>query len=183
MKFFLILHSVVILLFPLASAVLAADVLPAQAPQSAKPDPYANIPDEYIREAQSFYGQCASSSSMYMYYNCKCLATKFLDQRISLGPSIRRNTIQMNINTECLDATQTAGYEYQNCLNNATLVLKRRDPEEYCECYANTYVRLFETMKMAPSSKTFEALQTQAYVTCDNPERAKALYSAPTPNK
>lgn len=143
----------------------------------AKPgQEYSQLPDEYLDETEDFYKHCSTTSEMKNYYNCECLAVKFLDQRVARGPNPSRESITLSIQRECADASQAAGYYYQNCMNQSVLMPPEIPAEEYCTCFANTYAKLYERYSPGPSSKAFVQLQTQAYVTCRDPELAKRLY-------
>ncbi len=148
---------------------------PAQQ-KNVAPNPYPDIPDEYIQEAQKFFTKCENTAGMYQYYDCKCLSLKYLDKRIEKGPDAQTQNIALAISHECPDATIAAGYEYQKCLEHQTLMPKDITPEKYCTCYANTYAKLYESSKASPGSKTFVPLRARAYITCQDEHLAQKLY-------
>ena len=118
---------------------------------------------------------------MHQYYNCECLSLEYLKKRID-DPKATRNSIVLSINKMCADATIAAGHAYKQCLTNASLTPGRdMPPEKYCQCYANTYAKLYENAGQAPGSNVFVELQTQAYVACQDPEMAKRLYGQSMP--
>lgn len=149
----------------------------APAPSTKKVEDLPEIPEAYIREAQFFYSKCEVNPSFFRYYDCNCLAKKYLNRRIDVGPRPDESAIIIAIDDECTDATMAAGAEYQKCLNDATSVPQGHEIEDFCECYANTYVKLFETYHAKPGSATFASLQAQARVGCTNPAAAKELYN------
>jgi hypothetical protein len=150
---------------------------PAAQPQSPALDPYSDIPDEFITEARAFYQQCSTTAHLSQYYDCKCLATKFLDKRIEKGDEPTKGQIARLVQGECLDASGAAGYEYQRCLAQPSLVPSNGiPPEDYCACVGSTYARLYEGGGMRVSSSTFINLKSQAYVMCQNPELRSQLY-------
>lgn len=176
LSFFLILASAPILAQEGLSDTLKS--APAAQPKAAT-NPYADIPDEFITEARQFYDMCSTTANMFQYYDCKCLATKFLDKRIEMGPDIGKDSITMAIGQECPDASEAAGYEYGQCLGQASLLPKGNiQLEDYCACFANTYARLYENMSAGPSSTTFINLKAQAYTMCQDPKLEKQLYPA-----
>jgi hypothetical protein len=156
---------------------------PPATAQTAKPDPYADLPEEYIEEAEKFYNECQTNDNMSRYYNCECLASKFLDKRIMAGPEVLNDIIVQSITHECADAAGAAGQEYQSCLENAPMMPANIPIEEYCTCYANTYAKLYEKYSLGPSSNTFIKLQTEAHISCQNPDLAKRLYPYKPPAK
>ncbi len=177
----LLLCSLVFASAPVQAQESLSDTLksaPAAQPQ-ATVNPYADIPDEFIVEARQFYDMCSTTANMFQYYDCKCLATKFLDKRIEMGPVPRTDSITIAIERECPDASEAAGYEYGQCLGKASLLSHGNIPiEDYCTCFANTYARLYENMSAGPSSTTFINLQAQAHTMCRDPKLAKQLYPA-----
>ena len=149
---------------------------PAQNPTPAL-DPYADLPEEYIVEAQKYYALCEGDASLYLYYNCKCLGSKFLDQRIKLGPEAEQTSIILDIRGECADASRAAGYEYEQCVNNGAMMPYNIPLEEYCACYANTFAKLYEQNSYdGPGARVFTHFQAQAYLTCKNPDMAARLF-------
>lgn len=149
---------------------------PAQTPKS-DPDPYMDLPDQYIQEAQRYYALCERTGTMRMYYDCKCLASTFLDKRIEMGPDTSDRAVAMAIAGKCADATKAAGYEYEECVKQGAVMPLNIPVEEYCACYANTFAKLYEKYNYnGPSARTFTHFQSQAYVTCNDPEAAKKLF-------
>lgn len=149
---------------------------PAQNPPPVA-DPYADLPEEYIQEAQKYYSLCENDASLSLYYDCKCLGSKYLDKRIKLGPEVTHTVIALEIRGECADASRAAGYEYEQCVNNGAMMPYNIPLEEYCACYANTFAKLYEKNSYdGPGARIFTHFQTQAYVTCRNPDMAAKLY-------
>lgn len=150
---------------------------PAQTPIPTNPEPFVDLPEEYIQEAQKYYARCENTGSMSLYYNCKCLASKFLDKRIQVGPQASGTSIALTIAGECADATKAAGYEYGECIKNGVLMPINVPIEDYCACYANTFAKLYEKYSHSgPGTRTFVHYQTQAYISCSDPESAKKLF-------
>ncbi len=150
---------------------------PAQKPKESDPEPYFDMPEQYIQEAQKYHTLCERTGSMWMYYDCKCLASTFLDKRIAMGPKVSPTAIASAIAGQCADASKAAGYEYQECVKNGVMMPINIPVEEYCSCYANTYAKLYEKYNRdGPSARTFVHFQTQAYISCSDPEAAKKLF-------
>jgi hypothetical protein len=142
---------------------------------AATPNPYANVPTSFLKEADAFRKYCAATPSLNDYYNCDCLSSKFLDTRIK-QPKAGRDAIMLEIDKECPDATGAAVQLYGQCLGSAKILGQGKNPQEYCKCFANTYARLYEKGGVAPSSNSFVDMQTQAYITCSDPELGKRMY-------
>lgn len=133
------LNSLYLLLF-----VCMLAVPPAHAQTE---DEYDKIPDEYIEEADNYFGICRQDYVTSQYLNCACMSTALLRERIERGPLIPQNRIVMDISDECFDAINTAGPTYEKCLRNAYTFKPGTDPEKYCECVANTYVKAMNLYK------------------------------------
>jgi hypothetical protein len=143
--------------------------------QKPKERPFADVPDAFFVEADQFIQQCESNPNMRQYYNCECLGYEYLNIRIK-KPKIDRTSIIADIKTKCLDASGAAGAEYDRCMGNFPLLPDRVKPEEYCQCFASTYAKLFEKYKLSVSSKVIVELQTQAYISCTDPALSQKLY-------
>ncbi len=145
---------------------------------NSQPPAYTDLPEKFIKEAHAFYDQCANEGGLNTHYNCKCLATKYLDKRIELGPKEQESIILMNIvrSSDCADASVIAGFEYEGCKMRGALMPPNISVEDYCSCYASTYARLFEQSGVEPGTLNELNLKSQAYVTCENPVLGKQLY-------
>ncbi len=144
---------------------------------------YEDIPDAYLDEAQHFFNYCEITESLFQYHDCECMASRFLDTRIDMGPEADRSHIMLAIERECPDASEAAGQEYQNCLGSAVSLPAYIDEKLFCECYARTYAELFETYNRAVSSKVIVAFKTQARVTCTDPSLGSKLYPPISPKR
>lgn len=125
-----------------------------------------DIPDEYLAEAENFKNQCREMAHMRQHYDCRCLAVKYLDKRIEVGPDVKGGIIAFEIAGECQDATEAAGIQYQRCMSSPTLMPQNVDLEAYCTCLGNTYARLYERYAKRPSSKVYVNIQAQAINMC-----------------
>jgi hypothetical protein len=184
MSFFKNILVFLFVLFMIPAFAEAQDA-PAAPPVLAPPtavvpsSPYKDVPDEYLQEAEKVYQNCSASSKLNFYYNCECMGVSYLDKRIAAGPMQTPSAIMLSLSRECQDATNAAGYQYTQCLQSANLAPDKPDSmslEKYCTCVANTYAKLFETLKMQPNSKTFTELQTRASLMCSNPALARKMY-------
>lgn len=137
-----------------------------------------DIPDVYIKEAMAFHSKCMNSHQKRAYYDCRCLAVQYLDERVKRGPDADSQEIVMSIGSGCEDGTGATGQMYTECITNGAMVPPETDMDTYCECLASTYGQLYETSKLAMNSRTYVRLKTQAKVMCTNPELARKYYPA-----
>lgn len=138
------------------------------APSAGAVSEYKKIKDEYLEEAQRFFEQCETDYNLSQYYNCECLAVRYLDERVEF-PRKNEQSILLSIRNSCHDATNAAGETYNSCMTNGTIFPPGVDPEAYCKCFASNYATLFEKAGRSPSSKTFTYLQSQAHKMCKRP--------------
>jgi hypothetical protein len=144
--------------------------------QASSPAPAAEeIPDAYIDEADDFLKYCQATPRFRQFYNCECLAASFLGERIKQGPEMNRSTIMLNIEDECADGTEVSGEAFKTCVDRPSLLPPGTDPVKHCECFANTYAKLYERNPGTGTKDTIK-LQSQAHLTCSNPELAKRMY-------
>ena len=173
-----LLFALLIFTAPAFSQGQDSDYASDHAPNSKeKPDKgYTEIPDEYLDEAQNFFLYCENKTLLREYHDCECLASRYLDQRIKRGGTADRSHIMLSIRNTCHEASEAAGAEYNSCMGSTTSIPIKVEPKVFCECYANTYAKLFEEYGASVSSKTIVKLRTRSRVTCLNPKLGQKLY-------
>lgn len=136
-------------------------------------DPYAEVPDSYIREAVEYTEYCKNNSLMRSYYDCECLGTKFLDTRIKEGIVPTKESIAFGLSKECRDATEAAGTAYNDCMQTTGTMSSGTDPEKFCECVGNSYSKLIDHYKPPIDSRTMVHFATQSRIYCTDPQKAR----------
>lgn len=165
------------LLSLLSLIILSFSALPVWAQEQpaddaqASQNPYDDIPDEFIAEAASYYNECATSYTQKNYYDCKCLASKYLDFRIEEGPTAPKSSILTRLTPECRDYTHITGQEYGECLRKTHNLPAGTDPEAYCACFVNTYISLLERSNPVIRSANLRPLKTRSAVACQTQQR------------
>lgn len=152
---------------------------PVPAPSASPPPPAQSssaINPAYIKEARAFLKSCTAKPEMSFYYNCDCLAARLLDERVKNGARTSQSTIILSLSGECHDATLSAGYEYQSCLQETRPSSDMPDPERYCTCFVNNFAKMYERSKIEMNSRTMVAWKTRAALLCTNPSLARQLY-------
>lgn len=176
--FLFILSAVLLSISGFANAQEANSSAPIIA-QTIEPEdnPLEDVPEEYIEEALNFFDRCEAEPRFNRHYNCECLSSNYLDKRIEVGSDMGSNGILLAIEKTCADATLAAGYYYEQCLNNHSLISTDNvSIGDYCECFGNEYARIYESFDVEPNSETFIAVQTRAMVACKNPELSRRVY-------
>ena len=115
-----------------------------------------------------FFEMCQDDYVLQMHYNCECMATRYLDERIRVGPIESRALIISRINKECVDDAAAAGTAYNKCLKYGGMNYTggSMSPEEYCQCVGNNYAILLKTSPpRAMGMKYMNQLMTSAYIT------------------
>lgn len=149
---------------PPATAQTQTGAQPQDSASGHKAPPETN--PEYLAEMDRIYSICTGSSFYSTYYDCKCQAVKFLDQRIKLGPDLPPDSIMMNVNTECANVPGLAGYAYNLCTEKLSLLnYKDKDFAPFCECFANKFAKTYAKNPRL-SSRNVQVLQTDAYREC-----------------
>lgn len=138
----------------------------ASSTSAAAPDDMDKIPDEYIEEAHRYFNQCQSDYQMSQYLNCECSSVAFLDERIKRGPTMPYGEIILHISSQCRDAVGAAGQAYQTCIRKASRFKPGTDPEKFCECVANRYVKNINEFSTNIDSRTIVRYQGLAYIQC-----------------
>ncbi|MCC6597192.1 MAG: hypothetical protein IT559_00135 [Alphaproteobacteria bacterium] len=158
--------------------VAGARAQQANDPLTTEPPPLdmRTVPEKYLTEAMAFNDRCAADRNMTQYYDCQCLSLAYLKKRVTEGPIPPGSSISLSVLGECRDATQAAGTIYNACLNRAASFQPGTDPEIYCTCVANSYVRLMDGLRPPINSRTMVRYQTQAMVSCNDPALARKLY-------
>ncbi len=130
---------------------------------------YTDIPQAVLDEAEEFYEVCQKSYAYQPHYNCECLSTRFVDERIRLGPDTSQSQVISTIRSECIDAAASSGFAYDQCMMTGSLTYTGGEmtPEEYCECVGNNYAILIANMNTKGiSSRTVESAMGSALSRC-----------------
>lgn len=143
---------------------------PAAFAQENEPeaDPYAHIPQIVIEEAQDFLQECQGRTQLSSYYQCECLALKFIDERFKAGPEPNRDVITGRTlrYSECRDVVNATGRAYNECLSTPLGKTDREEHEKFCACYANQYGKMLENSDLSISSRNEIGLRRGARISC-----------------
>ena len=128
-----------------------------------------NISDEYWEEVKEFNIYCKGDFTLSTHHDCDCMAMRYLDQRVEMGPYATSGQIMLRIDTACPNIPAIAGEAYEDCVRRPISVpSSAKSVEDYCACFANTYAKLFKASGRAITSKLKVSLQTRAGLQCDN---------------
>lgn len=123
---------------------------------------------EEIDEADGVFQSCKSNPEMTMAYDCECFAAKYLDERVQRGPEPPGSYITMLVSQTCPNPEGVAGNTYESCLGRPGLMPLPRGKtvEQYCECYANEYAKLYKQAGQGYNSTVRVELQSRAMDAC-----------------
>jgi len=133
---------------------------------------------EIMTEAQDVRNRCARNSMYSSFINCHCLAEKFADTRIDhrLMPEEEQEELRVNKRntmhiaekrqTECLNKPGIAEYARNEC-QGYVIMMPEAEGQEFCECYASTFVENFsERPKLI--TPVLQQAGTKALLSCDD---------------
>ncbi len=138
---------------------------------------YLEIPTAYIDEAIAYGEKCAANPQMTQYYNCECMAVRYLDERVEVGPDTNESLIALKIDNQCRDGTQAAGVMYSKCLRGGLRPPEGMDLDKFCSCVGNTYAKLYENGRSSMSSGLYIAMRSRSITACQNPDLSRRVYS------
>lgn len=125
------------------------------------------IPQAYLDEAQEFYDSCGSDLVYGTHYDCECLASKYLDERIEEGRFADSSLLKLNIAEQCPSEEKAAAFMYERCSKRGYMAPGRFEIEDYCSCLGNEYARLYSSFKLRFSPKLLINLQSRAMALCE----------------
>lgn len=151
-------------------------IAPSAAPDTASDAISPQVMEAFIEEAKVFQHYCSIKPNFRRYYDCECLAARFLDERITLGEEAQRGSIMMRIQGTCKDASEASAKQFRSCLGNSLLLPSDIDPEVYCTCYANVFAKSFESRPGSLSPSALTKSQTYAHLQCRETGYAEENY-------
>lgn len=162
---------------PIESEPAPADEPSYAAPQSAAPKTdLSQVSDAVIIEVTKYGEECRDDDEMNKYFDCRCLASEYLDARMKLGEDASAADVKMEIRDRCRNAAGIAGSVYERCLENIMMQPKDKSPEEFCSCYANTYGKYLETWPRQLTRRTTMGLKSKAQLVCQDQRAARRIY-------
>lgn len=137
---------------------------------------YKDVPDEALADAENFFNFCDSQPRYREHYDCRCMAARYLDERIIAGPDVSRTQIMISLNGECINVPGAAGHAYNFCLKYGQRNYDgSMDPNEYCECVGRNYTIMLQRARgFTMSRKDTSQLMSSAFLRCNSPPPGSA---------
>ena len=135
-----------------------------------------DIPDAYFKQSELFYKKCSNETYLKNYYSCECLAAIYFDRAVAEGIDLPFSAIIEDNKEECKDAVNAAGKAYGDCVSNPTSIPEHLTPDEYCQCFANGFAKLYGTAKGNIDQRQRMNIRARVGFICTNPEDAARLY-------
>lgn len=141
----------------------------------------SEVPQDVIDEAQSVHDNCLKDMSLSAYKDCGCIAGKFIEDRMRLGPAASQNNILASYEGTCYSMVQIAGGSYTKCMEERALYVPDRfKPRNYCECFSSEYTKAFGSLVEKPGPNTFSSIAGLAMNNCSRKlETDKKAWSNP----
>jgi hypothetical protein len=134
------------------------------APFSLSAEPNKLTPS-ILSETFSVYDECYYSEQS-SFYNCDCIATKFIDARVKNSAG---NDIDIFINraqSQCIDTSPVAGSYYQDCLQDGILSGTHEQREAFCSCVGREMGKEFTRKLVNQSTINRINIITKVYGAC-----------------
>lgn len=129
---------------------------------------FEQLPDEIqsdlMIEAEKEYQKCTRKGAYSKYYDCRCIAIKFLDARIKRGPEAHSQHILGEVTLECPYAAGVAGLSYRKCESMFAMGIVG-DLDKFCTCFANSVAKTFSA-KPSMHSQYVSYLHQKAIAEC-----------------
>lgn len=122
-----------------------------------------DIQDEIIDEAEQVAQRCANQDVNSQFYDCECIAARFIDARVLRGPEISAYSLVAELEPECVNSAGVAGYAYNQC--SGMNAYGAQNAEEVCSCYGNYVAKQFSKTPVA-SFSFFSKISANAIIAC-----------------
>ncbi|SIT84944.1 hypothetical protein [Pontibaca methylaminivorans] len=133
---------------------------------------------EIMTEAQYVQDSCARNSLYSSFIDCRCLAEKFADTRTGHKALPEEEQEELRVSklnlmhfaekrqTECVNEPGIAEYARNQC-QDYVIMMPEAEGQEFCECYASTFVENFsERPKLI--TPVLQQAGTKALLSCDD---------------
>lgn len=140
---------------------LQTDQAPVETKKAVNP---AEIPDIVMQEVKEIEHICSGNYLYSSFHDCRCLAVKFLDARISTDPATSRDAVFKQVAAQCVNKVSIAGYIYPSCYD----IMKLHYPDTYreiCECTANKVAEDYAARPIV-NLRYIEGLRKAAFRQC-----------------
>lgn len=143
------------------------DKLPLNADNLEDDKSIKEASDKQIKEAQAIFLECKENQTMSRFHDCECMAASFFDLRLEKGPIPRKDAILMELKDKCKNPVDSVGAEYTACMQDASVDNTGFERPDYCECYANRWVQLFNKHKGELTLHTNIYFKSDAQMYCN----------------
>lgn len=128
---------------------------------------YSDIPDEALADMQDFHKECEAHYDLSAHYDCECLSSRYLEERIKAGPNESRQQLTMKLSGECFNIPGAAGRGFDRCQASGSLNYNGgMSPTEYCECVGRNYAILVQRTKGGLNRRKINSIMSSALLRC-----------------
>lgn len=136
----------------------------------AQPGGEVELSDEQLEDIQQFYNSCTGNYHLSSSYDCDCLAARYTEKKLAQGGEfLSRQEILLQINNTCPNVEGSAGKMFQKCMVLGAPYGYNGSDDDYCECFANNFAKLYEEYGGGTDSSAMIRLQSHARLQCRRP--------------
>ena len=123
-------------------------------------------------EGKLVYEECVSDHRMSFHFDCECLAEKaaamYSQINTEMTLKMRMNEYGLAVSREgsCRNITAAVRGEYATCMKGTSFDYRGIPQEDYCECYAETWGKLYEEYEGKIDENTKSNLKLKARMQC-----------------
>jgi hypothetical protein len=122
-----------------------------------------DIPQILLDEMKEIEQNCEGNYFYSSFHDCRCVAVRFLDERLKSDPETPQFIIFKRVNAQCPDKTAIAGFVYRSCYDMAKI--DRPDYIDFCECVAKEMTEAYAKRPMVNMSY-IQDLRKTAFRSC-----------------
>ena len=126
-----------------------------------------DVQKQILDETEQVQRDCEVKAFYAKWHDCRCIAAKFLDERLERGPDADQAMMLVELGSKCVDEAGVAGYSYNECMNIGGNSSNPVDNDNYCTCYANKMAAIYRD-NPATTISDITHLSIAAYGQCSS---------------
>jgi hypothetical protein len=127
----------------------------------------------YIEESKKILQQCKDDPYMGEV-KCDCYASKYLEERVSLGPETSEGVIKSRLRGKCADVAKISERNHKKCLEDPMPKFGNGEvsKEDYCACVTKAmFIIMEEKGGLYPRSIPGRNDKAQIMIDCQDPAK------------
>lgn len=125
-----------------------------------------------VEEREMVYEKCVSDHRISSHFDCECLAEKAatmypqINTEMTLKMRMQEYSLAASREGSCRNITAAARREYATCMTGTGFDYRGVPQEDYCECYAETWGKLYEEHEGKEDSNIKSRISMKARIHC-----------------